>query len=146
MCASVTSVYFAVGVVAKVGGSELHKAPSREHVDRVAELGSKRFRDRISSLFIWSKHHVNLAHLNMFGDNTEMSLTNNLKLRIFSSEGQVNGYHEVTITTFRLKSSCTSRVSSVTHNWQPKGTLLTSYLQESVEMLCLSTETAVMSD
>lgn len=43
------------GVVAKVGGPELHEAPSREDADGVAVLGAVRFRVRIRSLVIWRK-------------------------------------------------------------------------------------------
>lgn len=73
------------------------------------------------------------------------SLTDNLKLRIFSSKGQINSYHEVTITTFHLKNSCMNRAIVVLINGNHK-CLVDSYLQESDEMLCLSIETAAMLD
>lgn len=60
------SVYLVEGVEAKIGGSKLHQALSREHADGVAVLGSKRLRDRMCSPLIWSKSQLSLIHVKLF--------------------------------------------------------------------------------
>lgn len=55
LCDTIMAAYLAGGVVAEVGGSELHEALSRKEADGVAALGSVRFRDEMRSLLIWSK-------------------------------------------------------------------------------------------
>lgn len=55
LCAIIMAAYLAGGVVAEVGGSELHEALSRKEADGVAALGSVRFRDEMRSFLIWSQ-------------------------------------------------------------------------------------------
>lgn len=58
VCASalILTVYLVEGVVAKIGGSKLHQAPSREDADSVAVLGAIGFRDQICSPLIWREN------------------------------------------------------------------------------------------